>query len=391
MRILVVDDSAEVAAQMASKIGDAASGSTSVVTLSDKTLRAAISDLRKREASWRDNPAWSPAQYNGPFDDIDLLVVDYRLAELYPADAFLTGEDVAALARRYSHVGPIVSVNRFGDRRFDLRLRAGEDSWADLDIAHDDLQNPRVWSAQPGCTYRPWAWPSLEELPRLFRQRVDFALRHMDSPVVSALEMPADLLHLMPTNVAEALGADLSTATFLDVAIHRAFRAPKTPKPSKRQLARVAAAVVSKWLAGHVLPGQETLIDAPHLVAMYPSLFEGQKSLPRLNQLCVVEPEADLPLTTDLIKESRFRPEYWLDRPAWWTEQVLENRQLVENDQPWKKVALRYAFAEDTSCFHSVAELTSFEAPGSLGRRFVRQPDPGVAYEPARRLVGSRE
>ena len=50
-----------------------------------------------------------------------------------------------------------------------------------------------------------------------------------------------------------------------------------------------------------------------------------------------------------MIEDARFQPSFWLDRPAWWTERVLENRQLAENRRPWEMKPLKYCFAEDTS------------------------------------------
>jgi hypothetical protein len=203
--------------------------------------------------------------------------------------------------------------------------------------------------------------------------------------------MPSELLRLVPNEVMEALREDPIEASFSTVATAIAFRSRKVPRPSGRQLTRIGAAEVAKWLSGHVLPGQDTLIDAPHLALLYPSLLGRSRKHGRVSKLCIVDPEGDLPLDLQPIDDARFRPTYWLDRPAWWTEPILENPELLENQRPWDKAPLGYAFSEDTSWFHAADDLTPFESLGAFSRRYVHRPDNGVAYEPGRRLLPQAE
>ena len=387
LEILVVDDHDSVAKVMRAKVESAVSGPARVIALYGDDLKNAIRELRKRERNWAANGGWSPRRYDARFDTADILVLDYRLADLYGQDGYMTGEDLAALARRYSRAGPIVSVNRFGDRSFDLRLRPGSETWAEISLAHDDLQNPRLWSAEADGVYRPWGWPSLGHLPELFNRRVDHALKHFDSPVAESLGISKTEMDLMPRKVSEALGDNPFHITFEQVALQRAFRSLGVSRPSRPQVARVAAAEVGKWLSDHVLPGQEILIDAPHLAARYPSLVTGPRTQARLGQLARLSAEADLPLEATSIRNARFLPRFWLDRPAWWTERVLENRQLAENSKPWDKMPLKYRFAEDTSAFHQPSECRPFQAVGMFGERYVRIPNPGIEYQPANRLI----
>ena len=387
LHILVVDDYDSLAEVMRAKVEIAVSGRARVTALAGDDLKDAIRELRERERNWAADGGWSPRRYDARLDTAEILVLDYRLADLYGRDGFMTGEDLAALARRYSRAGPIVSVNRFGERSFDLRLRPGSETWAEISLAHDDLQNPRLWSAEANGEYRPWGWPSLEHLPELFNRRVDHALKHFDSPVAESLGISKTQMDLMPRNVSESLGDNPFHITFEQVALQRAFQSPRVPKPSRPQIARVAAAEVGKWLSDQVLPSQEILIDAPHLAARYPSLVTGARTQAHLSQLAGLSAEADLPLEATSIKNSRFRPGFWLDRPAWWTERVLEDRQLAENRRPWDRKPLKYRFAEDTSAFHQPSECRPFQAVGMFGERYVRIPDTGIKYRPANRLL----
>ena len=387
IHILVVDDNPDLVDAMRRKVKRAVRGRANVTTLTGGVLKEAIRELRLRESSWDAKDRWRPREYNGHFDSADILVLDYRLADLYGSDGYMTGEDLAALARRYSTAGPIVSVNRFGEQSFDLRLRPETQTWAEVSVAHEDLQNPRLWSAAAEGPYRPWGWPSLEHLPELFDHRMRHALRHFDRSVAESLGISRTQLDLMPRKISESLGDDPFRITFREVALQRAFPSDNVPKPSRPQMARVAAAEVGKWLSHSVLPGQEILIDAPHLAAQYPSLVTGRRTRVRLNQLARLSPGADLPLDATPIKGSRLRPDFWLDRPVWWTEVVLENRVLPENRRPWERAALDYRFAEDTSQFHSPAECQAFQAVGAFGPRYVCVPNDSISYKPASRLL----
>ncbi len=388
LHILVVDDNADLVDAMRTKVESAVRSRAKVTTLTGDVLKKAIRELRGRESNWDAKGRWSPRQYNAHFDSADILVLDYRLADLYGPDGYMTGEDLAALARRYSTAGPIVSVNRFGEQSFDLRLRPETQTWAEVSVAHEDLRNPRLWSAGADGPYRPWGWSSLEHLPELFYRRMKHALRHFDSPVAKSLGISQTQLDLMPRKISESLGDDPFRMTFREVARQRAFPSDNVPKPSRPQMARVAAAEVGKWLSHSVLPGQEILIDAPHLAAQYPSLVKGRRTQARLNHLARMTPGADLPLDTTRIKGARLRPGFWLDRPAWWTEAVLENRELPENRRPWERTPLDYRFAEDTSQFHTPGECQAFQAVGMFGERYVYVPDGTIIYKPANRLLG---
>ena len=388
LHILVVDDHEALAEAMRTKVESAVSGPAKVTSLTGGDLKEAIRELRDRELKWdKIGDDWNPTRFDAQLDSADILVLDYRLADLYGQDGYMTGEDLAALARRYSEAGPIVSVNRFGERSFDLRLRPGIETWAEMSVAHEDLRNPRLWSAEANGLYRPWGWSSLEHLPELFHRRVGHALRHLDSPVVESLGISKTQMDLMSRRVSESLGHDPFSITFEQVALQRAFQSRGVAKPSRPQVARVAAAEVGKWLSNQVLPGQEILIDAPHLVAHYPSLVKGRRTRPSLNELARMAAEADLPLEAAKIEDARFQPGFWLDRPAWWTERVLENRQLAENRRPWEMKPLKYCFAEDTSSFHEPSECQPFQAVGTLGERYVRKPDMSVEYQPSNRLL----
>ena len=389
LHILVVDDHKSLAEKMKTEVERATSGRGRVTALTGDDLQAAIRKLRERESEWRENgDDWNPRRSDAGFDSANILVLDYRLADLYGQDGYMTGEDLAALARRYSRAGPIVSVNRFGERSFDLRLRPGVETWAEMSVAHEDLRNPRLWSADANGLYRPWGWSSLEHLPELFDLRVRHALGHFDSPVAVSLGISKTQMDLMPRRVSESLGDDPYSITFEQVALQRAFQSRGVAKPSRPQVARVAAAEVGKWLSNQVLPGQEILIDAPHLVAHYPSLVKGGRTRTSLNDLARMPAEAGLPLEATKIEDARFQPSFWLDRPAWWTERVLENRQLAENRKPWEMKPLKYCFAEDTSRFHEPSECQPFQAVGTLGRRYVRIPDASIKYKPSNRLLG---
>ena len=85
------------------------------------------------------------------FNDADLVFVDYDLIELEETTA-LTGEDIAYLLRCFTTCGVIVLLNPpdLGTNFFDLRLRRSFDSWADLVLGTDQLDNKWLWARSGG-------------------------------------------------------------------------------------------------------------------------------------------------------------------------------------------------------------------------------------------------
>ncbi|HSS52230.1 MAG TPA: hypothetical protein VLX28_25085, partial [Thermoanaerobaculia bacterium] len=129
-----------------------------------------------------------------------------------------------------------------------------------------------------------------------------------------------------------------------------------------------------KCLERLVLPGQNILVDAAHLLERYPSLFRGD-SAERLigwphTQELLVPKEAVMDVAK--LEQFRFAKSSWLSRTAWYWPLVSECEQIAEVVDPWAS-RQRVAFCEDTSRFVAPDEATEFVAKvdSPFARRFV--------------------
>jgi hypothetical protein len=129
---------------------------------------------------------------------------------------------------------------------------------------------------------------------------------------------------------------------------------------------RIAAARIHKWLERMVLPRQDLLIDAPHLVSRYPSLVGSDPAdllaWQSTTVVCGVGagPPADLP-----VEKGRFDWQTWLSRPAWIWPHVQADESIKEVIDPWGERFSEYRFCEDVSAFAPVDQTRDFTADSS--------------------------
>jgi hypothetical protein len=153
-------------------------------------------------------------------------------------------------------------------------------------------------------------------------------------------------------------------------------------KVDEAQMARVAAARVGKWLERVVLPGQDILVDAPHLALRFPSLLRGDIKKSR-----AWDASASLPPSKSLwsqkgqlrekIQRHRFREQDWLSRPAWFWNELTKLEAIEEIRNPWSAERPDFVFCEDVSRFLPRRETREFVADlaSPFVRRFVVDPD----------------
>jgi hypothetical protein len=165
---------------------------------------------------------------------------------------------------------------------------------------------------------------------------------------------------------------------------------PKDNKPTDEVIARVTAARISKWLERMILPGQDILVDAPHLVSRYPSLLNGNPDdLDAWNQTARFEPPEELGINLEDTEKFSLEPSAWLSRPAWFWRELSSSKQIREASKPWDRKPAKYVFAEDSSRFYGKEECTEFmaEVDSPFVRRYVHYlRDIGVTYTPASSL-----
>jgi hypothetical protein len=324
-----------------------------------------------------------------PLDDVDILIVDYDLLALKGAGV-MTGENVAYLARSFSRCGFILGLNQYGVDPFDLTLKGHPDSFADLNIGSEQLDNPGLW-VEPWKGFRPWAWPLIPQAIEAYQSRVRELHGCMGERILSWLKIPDLAIKLLPRTVTEFItkSPDPNQTTFAEFVAQsgnglRSYR----DQTSKECETRIAAARVSKWLERLVLSGQDILVDAPHLVSRFPSLLKGKaRTATAFNRAASLQPPDKLGIDHAKIRDYRFIKSDWLSRPAWYWPSISALDSIEEVKQPWDVKRTDLAFCEDTSRFVPKKECQEFVAdlPSQYARRYVEKVD-YVDYRPGVRL-----
>lgn len=379
LKILVVDDDEAFSSAVHSDIQEALP-SARVEHLNGESLEAVLHALRERQEAARarrDAPTTSCR-----LDNVDIVVIDFDLANL-PASMIANGEMLAYLARCYSSCGIIVEMNRFGDEFFDLTLTNGamSASFADLYLGRQHVANDYLWSSERGTGLASWSWPSLPEAVTALRQRTDRIRERLDARLDQSF---GDLFRLvMPRETVAELG-NQGDSTWRKWAESRTCLQRKdvgallTPEA----LARIAAARISHWLERVVLPTQDLLVDAPHLVSRYPALLDQPHDEAAWDSACRRTVSARMN-TAALHTCALADWQLWLSRPVWLWPLLRE----LAMDQPWEPLPDDVAdlvFCEDISRFCNPAEATAFDCGlrTPFARRYVRRV-PGVDYQPS--------
>jgi hypothetical protein len=322
-------------------------------------------------------------------DGADILIVDYDLLSLASAGV-MTGENVAYLARCFSRCGFILGLNQFGVNAFDLTLKGHPESFADLNIGSEQLNNPGLW-AEPWRGFRPWGWPLIgRSLDQLERRATELQNR-MGDRVLEFLQIAEPVANLVPRPAAEFISRSktVNETTFEEFVLDsgNGLRG-RRDRTSQECMVRIAAARIHKWLERLVLPGQDILVDAPHLVSRYPSLLRGREaesaSFDRTASLKSVD---RLGIDHQKIEGHRFSRTDWLSRPAWFWPGLTALQTIDEVREPWKSSQPDLVFCEDISRFRLRRQCTEFVADLSspFVRRYVARLE-RIDYRPAVRL-----
>jgi len=328
-------------------------------------------ERRRREARKQPRDDF-PGDEAEIIDKADILIVDYDLLEL-EGDYYQTGEGLAYLARCYSGCGLIVALNQFEQGvTFDLSLQSNgfPNSFADLNISSDLLRSSGLWS-EPWEGFRPWFWPLLPNALEKFNSRCHALEGNMKQRILEFLRFPKEAISLIPNDLLEWIGgAEVTFEEFVnasDGGLHL-----KDQPLTTSSLVHIAAARVWQWLEWGILPAQNLLIDAPHLVSSFPSLIRDQaKDITTWNGTTSFVNHESLPLNNDVIESSRFAQIDWLSRPVWFWSQVKDNSNIKDVADPWSSEWPDHIFCEDTSRFLAEQQARSFVS--AVNSPFVRR------------------
>jgi hypothetical protein len=388
-KILIYDDDPKVISGWKRKLSNRKilGKNYEMVGMKANDFEQAIKGLDARRRSARKimdpKPAWENL-----LDEVDIFIIDY---DLFDADS-PSGEEVAYLARCYSRCGLIIALNQFdkGLSVFDMTLQDHPDSFADLNIGDPLLDNAGLWT-EPWNGYRPWAWPLLPLALKQFEQRVDKLKDQLNQPILTHLGFPEAIVLSLPRAAVDFLTKQENPmdVTFRDFVTGSGSGLRGKDQPySEESIMRIAAARISRWLECVILPGQNILIDAPHLVSRYPSLLgKRSKDQKAWNSTASFKKHNELGLSP-IIHKFRFGPAEWLSRPAWFWPEVSNCQDILEVSNPWAASWPDWVFCEDISSFRRQKDLREFVAATSspFVQRFVKVVD-GVRYLPAFRFA----
>jgi hypothetical protein len=143
------------------------------------------------------------------------------------------------------------------------------------------------------------------------------------------------------------------------------------------RVCRIAAARVSRWLEDFVLAGQEILVDAPYLVARFPSLLSGKNiSRPETwNKTAQLLPSTKVGIKHESLAPFEFSSN-WLSRPAWLWAKIARSREILEVREPLARRGGELVFCEDVSRFMPRNQARQFLADVASAhlRRYVVDP-----------------
>ncbi|HEU4739277.1 MAG TPA: hypothetical protein VFS54_09385 [Solirubrobacterales bacterium] len=335
----------------------------------------------------------SPEAAQTIFDAAAILIVDYDLYDYDPQHLF-SGDSVAYLARSFSTCGYIVGVNQ--DRipnPFDATMVAHRLLPTDISIGGDRVADPGLWcgSREHWHDFRPWAWPLLPDRAESLREKAEELESRLDHPLAEVLGFEEVEITTMPRSIVTPLDVpaqkDLAAITIRDWVLGSQMGLRSGDLlDDNRQIARVAAARLGKWLDRVLLPGQDFLVDAPHLIERRPGLLSGDSTDESSWQKVISLGEGTPGLEADRIASHRFG-DGWLSRPAWRWGKIASDQGLddaAEAPRPDPPLA----FAEDQSRFIEASQAKRFRSDldSPFKTRWLGVPDSSVTYLPAARV-----
>lgn len=301
--------------------------------------------------------------YDMELDKTSIFIIDYDILHAFDKQSFLTGERVAYLIRCFSKCGLIIGYSAYEKNEFDLTLKGNLDSFADLDVAIEQLNNSGLWGEKT-TKFRPWYWPHLPKYLDSFQKKVKDVIDNVNEPIWKVLKFPEEIVGTLPRFVSQFIGGDPFKTTFREFVVNSGNGLKGGDKnPNDELVGRIAAARISKLLEWGVLQRQDILIDTPHLVSRYPSLLkESRMNVKSWNKTAGFDTFEKLGIHHENIEKFRFEKEYWLSRPAWFWSNVSNSLRIPEVYEPWKKKPVPYVFCEDSSSFHKREKCKEFVA-----------------------------
>jgi hypothetical protein len=399
-KVVIFDDENKIAEKYRKRLEENIGQNTSleISVFDEMQFLDSMKQIESRRKAFRSN---SINEVHCPLDKTDILIIDYDLLSLNDNGGSSTGETVCYMARCFSEVKVIVGLNQYGENTFDLTLKGHLESFADVNVGSQQIDNSALWGGE--SAFHPCYWPNLIQRCEAFNSRMKQVEKCLDQPILETLGISDEVVNIMPKTslgfITGALDIEPADVTFREFSLSSGEGLKgkdKSPGPETafdHMVARIAAARISKWLERWVLPGQDILVDAPHLVSRYPSLLLGDHAdIKRWDRTAAMGPYDSLGLDHGKIEDYRFKQDVWLPRPAWFWPKLIDCQRILEVKEPWEREATNLVFCEDSSSFFPEEDceefLAEFESP--YVQRFVKK-IPDVDYRPLVRMSMRKE
>ena len=191
-----------------------------IILLKDNDFQNAIKALEQRRIEFRENKKIDFKRNSNnsteKIDNASIFIIDYDLLssqeEKVEEELFigsLTGEIVAYLVRCFSKCQLIIGLNQYGSNPFDLTLRGDLDSFADVNLGGEQLDNSDLWRDDWGDSrrgYRPWSWPNLFDSVEDFGKRIEEVQKKLGEPICEVLGFDREVFQLLPREIIQFIG-----------------------------------------------------------------------------------------------------------------------------------------------------------------------------------------
>lgn len=364
IRVLILDDEYERALGWKSVISPYIDGEVTV--FERPQVSAFISELHAARFKSRKD-GYEPVS---TIADYDLLIIDYDLLGLETENvaAWSTGAEIAYTARLMCQIGPIVVVNQFGTSAFDLTMKRTIASYADYDVGSTQITALGLWSSHGFDGFRPWSWPDLNCEVARFNTMCEVVEANLDKSVTEFLhfdlkdfEAPNFLSHEMAGLLGIKQDGEITfrqiAKKISGISVYNILEKdlPIVESMPDKQLARLAACIVWRWLEKVVMPSQLAVIDLPHLVSRFPwVLSEGEEMGAWANFATLEVPQG----LVDGLDDCRYEHQEFFSRPVYWIEKVRRKYPMPASFEISAIPDL--VFCEDSSKFRLRDESFSF-------------------------------
>lgn len=343
-----------------------------IIPMNNDLFMSEIKKLEERRAKLREsNIDTKLCDINdSKFDKSDIVIIDQDLLKIYGSN--LTGESTAYLIRCFSKAKFIIGLNQYGNNSFDLTLKGHLNSYFDINIGAEQLGNPGLWTDKR-TQFRPWVWPEILKYLNDYDKRINDVVKNRDTSILKFLKLDAYVNYLSRDSLSFLSDNEINFKDFVLTSGNGLKLKDKIPT---EQIDIIAVSRISKWLERLVLPGQDVLVDAPHMVYRLPCLLENDITIiENWNKTTKFLNKNELGISYQQIDKYLYSKNYWLSRIVWYWIPISKDEAIQDINKPFLRKNIPYRFCEDSSSFINYNDCLEFKASleTPYNKRFINR------------------